>query len=264
MRQNNNMDTEQTTITTKQKAIGIMLMLIAVILAFYYVYSKTTLFPFGRGLQNAIQESSFTVDAGVEKPLLSAVLFCDVSLPECFGPRDTLMAFQNELPNDLSITYALYYTNENGRKAAIATLVAAQYIPQVTYQNALYANLSEWYELEDPTEHFIFYAESVGVEREAFSTALRDGLQEGSAYDKQVKESNQRAEGIGVTTVPTVFINNKIIAEPLTYNLLHSYLQEAYPTTTFTPSGSNTSDIEYMDEDARAVSENDYEEVILE
>lgn len=258
------MENPEATISPKQKVIGIAMVVLAVVLIFYYVYTRTTLFSFGKGLQNAIKESSFAVDAGVEKPLLSVVLFCDVSLPECFGAHDTLATFQNEFPNDLSITYAPYYTTENGRKAAIATLVATQYIPQVTYQNTLYANLSEWYGLEDPTEHFIFYAESIGVEREAFAAALRDALQEGSAQDKQVAANNRRAESVGVTSVPTVFINNKIIAEPLTYDLLHSYLQAAYPTTTTAPSEGYKSDIEYMDEDARAVLENDYEEVILE
>lgn len=230
---------ENLSLSTRQKALGIVLILFFLGTVSYFIYTKTTWLPFGKGLENAIKNSSYTIPAGVDNPLLSAVLFCDFSLPECRQTKDAFELFQDDFPNDLSITYAHYFTTENGRKAAIATLLAGESVDPLMYQDLLYGNQNEWYDAEDPTPSFITYAGEVGIDEEAFAVGLANALQTNSSYDKALIKAVEKAAAIGVATVPTTFINNKKVEVQLTYEALTNYLENK--GSWVEPTGTNDS-----------------------
>jgi len=256
---------ENLSLSTRQKALGIVLILLFLGTVSYFIYTKTTWLPFGKGLENAIKDSSYTIPAGVDNPLLSAVLFCDFSLPECRQTRDTLEQFQDDWPNDLLITYALYFTTENGRKAAIATALAGEFVDELLYQDILYGNQYEWYDAEDPAPSFIFYAGEVGIDEGEFEQALSEALQVNSQYDKLVKQAVNKAAGIGVSTLPTAFINNKKVEIQLTYEVLTNYWENK--GTWIEPTGTDTSpehsQYENSDEQLDAGLYEDFEEDTL-
>lgn len=214
---------ENLSLSTRQKALGIVLILLFLGAVTYFIYSRTTWFPFGKGLDNAIKETSYSIPAGVEDPMLSAVLFCDFSLPECRQSRNILEQFQSDLPNDLSITYALFHTTENGRKAAIAIALVSELTEPLIYQDFLYDNQDEWYDVEDPVPSFVLYARQSGINDESFEQRLIEALQPDSHYDQLIQKTINKAASIGVTDTPTIFINNQELDAELTYDVLNNY-----------------------------------------
>lgn len=220
---------ENLSLSKRQKVIGIVMVLIFLVGVGYFVYSRTTLLPFGKGLDYATRDTSFTEYAAVENPLLESVLFCDLSLPECYDMHYTLLLFQEDFPNDLSITFAYYPTTENGKKAAIAALVARTLGKEVVYLDTLFDYLEEWYDAEDPIEQFNLYAAEAGLHEEEFANALANALNPASDIYQTVENGIKKAQSIGVSTVPTVYLNNKKVEEPVTSNFLEARLTETQP-----------------------------------
>jgi protein-disulfide isomerase len=72
------------------------------------------------------------------------------------------------------------------------------------YHDYVFGQQGDWSAEKDPTRKFIGYAQQVGLDRDAFTQCLRS-----DKYRKEVSESRQLGETLGVNGTPTLFINGK-------------------------------------------------------
>jgi protein-disulfide isomerase len=77
------------------------------------------------------------------------------------------------------------------------------------YHDLVFANQRQWSDSGDAADLFEGYAEQAGLDRAAFSQCLRS-----DKYQKEVSESYELGNTLGVTGTPSLFLNGKKIPEP--------------------------------------------------
>jgi protein-disulfide isomerase len=77
------------------------------------------------------------------------------------------------------------------------------------YHDLVFANQSQWSESGDAADLFEGYAQQAGLDRAAFSQCLRS-----DKYQKEVSESYELGNTLGVNSTPSLFLNGKKIANP--------------------------------------------------
>lgn len=96
----------------------------------------------------------------------------------------------------------------------------------------------EWASVRNPEEHFVRYAEELGLDKERFENDYDDG-----ALADKIEDSRLTAASIGVTGTPTFFLNGQRMQNPGSYEQFKQLIEEALaapePTPTPTPSPAN-------------------------
>lgn len=77
------------------------------------------------------------------------------------------------------------------------------------FHDVVFSRQREWSESDDAADSFEEYAGQAGLNRDAFSQCLRS-----DKYQKEVSESAQFGETLGVSGTPTVFVNGKKVEAP--------------------------------------------------
>ena len=72
------------------------------------------------------------------------------------------------------------------------------------FHDILYGQQRNWSDVADPTEQFVEYAEQAGADAGAFEACLRS-----DRYAREVTESMQFGQSLGVEGTPTLFINGR-------------------------------------------------------
>ena len=92
-------------------------------------------------------------------------------------------------------------------------------------QRALFARQQEWSYDDDPAKLFVEYAEQAGLDAGAFEQCLRS-----DKYAREVSESRQLGESLGVQGTPSVYVNGqKLQTLPETYSQFEAQVRAIAP-----------------------------------
>lgn len=145
--------------------------------------------------------------------------------PECEACRAAHPQVEQLLDEyDGRIRYVVrYFPNHNNSILAVAATEAAG--EQGKYwemQSALFANQLEWGERNTAqTEHFIRYAEGLGLDMERFTAGLQN-----PAYVEKAERDRSDALRLAVRGTPTFFVNGEPVFG-MNYTTLKSLVDEA-------------------------------------
>jgi protein-disulfide isomerase len=81
------------------------------------------------------------------------------------------------------------------------------------YHDLLFARQQDWAFDEDPAAKFTDYAKTAGLDAGKFEQCVRS-----EKYQREVSESGQLANSLGVQGTPTLFVNVRKITTPSTYH----------------------------------------------
>lgn len=107
--------------------------------------------------------------------------------------------------------FPLVQLHKNAVLAARAGRCANEQNQFWAFHDLIFANQSQWSESGDAADHFEDYAEQAGLDRGAFSQCVRS-----EKYQKEVSESAQLGETLGVSGTPTLIVNGKKVETPST------------------------------------------------
>jgi protein-disulfide isomerase len=100
--------------------------------------------------------------------------------------------------------FPLVQIHRNAVMAARAGRCANEQNQFWAFHDAIFINQSQWSDSNDATALFTGYAEQAGLDGGAFGTCLRS-----EKYQKEVSESAEFGNALGVSGTPTLFVNGK-------------------------------------------------------
>lgn len=93
------------------------------------------------------------------------------------------------------------------------------------FHDAVFAGQGDWAFANDPVEHFMEYARSVGLEAGAFESCVRS-----DKYQREVSENRQFGISLGVNSTPTLIANGQRLPDlPGSYAELEAMLRRIAP-----------------------------------
>jgi protein-disulfide isomerase len=93
------------------------------------------------------------------------------------------------------------------------------------YHDLLYARQSEWAFEKDPAALFAQYARQVGLDAGKFESCVRS-----NQYVKEVSESSQLGQSLGVQGTPTIFVNGRKMDTPSNYRDFENQVRSMAPS----------------------------------
>jgi len=213
------------TISHKQKAIGILLAILLLTTAGYYLY-QSFFASFNSNATSLISTIGYTVPAQTSTPTINAVLICDLGNHDCLRSIEILLNFQMDLPNDITYSYILNPQSQIGENAAVGTLIASKYMPHDTFINQLISNYYDWQDLESTAEAFAFYVIEAKKDPGIDESQLIEEFRNTSSYQKDVNNLKNEINKLGEPNATTVYINGTLLTESLTMEYLYSYLNK--------------------------------------
>jgi len=167
--------------------------------------------------------------ASEEDAVLTIVEFSDFQCPACKAAEPLLTQFVEENPGEVRLVYRHYPLNSihpNARYAAIASEIAAEYGLFWEYHDELFARQTDWSGESDPTDMFVGYAETVGIDVEEFRTALENS-QQGSIYAQAVQADQSKANELNLDSTPSMYFNGTLTPGVPTAAFLQQKLVDA-------------------------------------
>jgi len=167
--------------------------------------------------------------ASADEAILTIVEFSDFQCPACKAAEPLLTQFVEENAGEVRLVYRHYPLNTihpNARYAAIASEIAAEYGLFWEYHDELFAGQTGWSAESDPTDIFVGYAETVGIDVEEFRTTL-ENAQDGSVYAQAVQTDQAKASELNLDSTPSFYFNGTLIAGVPTEALLQQQLVDA-------------------------------------
>ncbi len=139
--------------------------------------------------------------------------FADFQCPGCGGFARFSKPLIQDYINDGTVRFVWYdfplvQIHRNAMLAARAGRCANEQNQFWPFHDYVFGQQGEWSESTDAVDLFIGYAQQAGLDREAFATCLRS-----DKYQKEVSESYELGNTLGVTGTPTLFINGKKVQE---------------------------------------------------
>ena len=136
---------------------------------------------------------------GPADAILEIVEFSDFQCPYCAGALPVLDSLLVRHPEAVRIVYRHYPLpmHENAERAAIASVEAARQAAFWPYHDLLFAHQDRLNDVD-----LVGYADSLGLDGEAFERALRE-----RTHAAAVAADAALGRGLGVTGTPTFFVN---------------------------------------------------------
>jgi protein-disulfide isomerase len=155
---------------------------------------------------------------------VTMVEFGDYQCPSCAAVDPTIQRLLAEYPDKLTFVFRNFPLEAIHKNAQVAAKYAEASAKQNKFwemHDQIYARQSEWSELGDPTDRFLDYAKSLGMntdqlKKDATSTEI----------SKLISRDIEDGNALGVTGTPTFFINGKQIANN-NYDSLKAAIEEA-------------------------------------
>ncbi|MBN1313641.1 MAG: peptidylprolyl isomerase [Anaerolineae bacterium] len=149
---------------------------------------------------------------GAQDAAVTIIEYGDFTCKECAGLAPGLKALL-ETYSDLKIVFRHLPLGTNARIAAIATEIAYDQKGDEGFwamHDLLYEKQSEWEPLSEKSLRYELgkYADEIGLDGEQMKSAL-----DGEEYSTVMDFAVSGAESIGVTTVPSLYVNDLLINE---------------------------------------------------
>lgn len=169
-----------------------------------FTESPNTILPGGDATSSSTLDPQAT-EAAVPNGVVVMVEFADIQCPTCKAYHPTVREFTENNPN---VKYVFKHFplsgHQHSRRAAIAAEAAGVQGKFFEMLDVLYANQEEWSGVTDPTQLYLGYAQSIGLDTDKFTQDL-------SNEELANRVQNDLNEGIaaGVGGTPTFFFNGK-------------------------------------------------------
>jgi len=196
--------------TTETKTIIIVsVVCLAVLFGGAYLYQKSAPKDTLTGNQEAlVREDSMRTGASATSSELTVVEFGDYQCPACGYIEPGIQQLMQEYGDRVTFVFRdlPLPMHKNAFKAAVATYIANEQGKYWEMHGKLYASQSEWENVSDPTDLFVSYAQSVGVNTAGFKEKLSSDI-----YDERIRRDMRDADLLGVNSTPTFFVGNTAI-----------------------------------------------------
>lgn len=132
--------------------------------------------------------------------------FADFQCPPCAALHAEMKPIKEEYGDRLRVIFRQLPLplHGNARTAALASEAAAMQNRFWEMQDRLFTNQTTWAETENAREIFINYARAMGLDAERFARDM-----DSPAAAGRLALDEQRANYLGVTGTPGVFVNNR-------------------------------------------------------
>lgn len=168
-------------------------------------------------MQKVVREDSHKVGSGK----VQVVEFGDFQCPACAQANPSVTKLKDEFKDDITFVFRNFPLpgHANAQPAAEAAEAAAAQGKYWEMHDKLYETQTQWASLADPTSIFSSYAESLGMDKEAFAKAVME-----KANKSRISQDQSDGYAVGVSGTPTFFINGKQQAK-FDYDSLKSAIQ---------------------------------------
>lgn len=168
--------------------------------------------------QKAILDAIESADAGAAKPgakpphirgdptaPITLEEFGDFQCPPCGTFSGALLKLEQDYGSRLRVVFREFPLDmhAHARQAALVAEAAGMQGRFWEMHDALYRNQATWSAAADPTAIFRQYASALGLDQARFAKDLTD-----EETEERIENDQARANSLGVTSTPTIFINN--------------------------------------------------------
>jgi protein-disulfide isomerase len=143
---------------------------------------------------------------GPDAAKVTVIEYASASCPHCAAfAKDTFPALKKDYIDTGKIKFVFREFPHND--AALAAFMVARCAPKEKYfplMDVLFATQEDW--LKDPLAGLTKISQQAGMTKEQFDACLKN-----EAVAKQILEVRKKAETLGVTSIPSFFINGELL-----------------------------------------------------
>lgn len=145
---------------------------------------------------------------------VTIVEFGDYQCPACGNAHPVMKQILEEYKGQVAFVYRHFPLpqHNNAVVAAKASEAAGEQGKFWEMHDLLYTRQSEWSEESNPSEIFKAYAKELELDTELFAKNIS-----GDAYKETIEQDKNDGIQLGVNSTPTIFINNKKLIGPASY-----------------------------------------------
>ncbi len=159
--------------------------------------------------------SSRDISTGNPKAKVALVEYADFQCPACAAYHSLVDQLLKDYNGKIFYVYRMYpleNAHQNALVSAEAAYAAYKQGKFFEYGDLLFQNQNDWATLQDPSNSFISYAQSLKLDMNKFRTEMNS-----PATQKYVKDSENEGSSEGIYQTPSFFINGKMIQNPNSY-----------------------------------------------
>lgn len=150
--------------------------------------------------------------------------YADFQCPACASYHPLVKELEKDFSNDLVVAYR-HFPLPQHRNAVMASVAAEAAGKEGRFwemHDLLFEKQAEWSDVSDPTEIFLGYANTLGLNTESFAEALADA-------SLKAKVEQHKLDGVknGVNSTPTFFLNGVRLINPLSYPAFKEVVEKA-------------------------------------
>lgn len=162
---------------------------------------------------------------GNSEAAITLIEYSDFQCPACGQYFNILEQLVAEMGDQVRLVYRhfpLKTLHPNAEPAAIATEAASQQGKFWEMHDLLFTNQTKWSSEKNPTNIFISYAESLGLDVAKFTVDL-----DSDVVKNKVRDDIRSATQAGLNSTPTFYINGHKIKNPNSYNAFVNEINNA-------------------------------------
>jgi protein-disulfide isomerase/uncharacterized membrane protein len=155
---------------------------------------------------------------GPERAPVSLVLFSDFQCPHCATLATTVRRVRERFPKEVSLAFlhGPLEAHDRAEPAAVAAECAAEQGRFREYHDLLFGEPGE---LDDAA--LVAHAKALGLDLGAF-----DACRRGSAAAERVRANRRQAQSLGISSMPSLFLNGRIVGGSIEYGELVRLVEE--------------------------------------
>lgn len=216
--------------TTEAKILigtGIITCLLFLGIVFTFNQEKTV--AAGRVADQALVNGAKNHALTSENATVTITEFADFQCPACAKTAPLLKQLLKEYPGQINLIYRHFPLPQHAN--AMTSIKAAEAASEQgkfwEMSELLYANQTEWSNLEDPKGIYTQYALQLGIDQAKFIEAYTN-----HDYQALINQDLKDAKELGVNSTPTLYINNKKysgnLSLPELKNAIENELKNSY------------------------------------
>lgn len=161
---------------------------------------------------------------GPENAPVTMIEYSDFQCPACQAYHGLVeqMIASSTIPIRFVYRHFPLAQHPNAIPAAMASEAAGVQGKFWDMYHEIFANPTEWTELDNPTEVFIGYANKIGLDIVRFKADLTS-----STLKDRITSDTKDGNRIGIGGTPTFFINGKAINNPTSYEVFKKIIENA-------------------------------------
>lgn len=141
---------------------------------------------------------------------VTIIEYADFQCPACADYNSVLNQVEKTYSDNVRVVYRIFpidSIHKNAQISAQAAYAAWKLDKFSEMKDELYLNQSSWETLDDPTDEFIKYATSIGLDETQFTELMNS-----KEAEEYVNQERAEALSIGLNSTPTFFIARKQVS----------------------------------------------------